>query len=612
VEPLLQRQLRRLNIDAEEPQRSPEALRDLLERVSETYAAAERSRYLLERSLEIASREMRTLYEAREIAAEARFERLFAAISDPVWTTTTDGHITTANEALADLVGLPQASLIGRSVFQFYTRASAEIVKESARDKLRDPSQMTRLDLDFVRADGAVVPAEVASQLLSTDGVAREFLVIARDVTEQRGREAALRSQAEHDALTGLPNRARLVQELELAIAKADSEPASLAMIDLDRFKHVNDTLGHEAGDAVLIAVASTIASAAGGHLAARLSGDEFVVLITGVEAKEAVATAERVRDALAFADIRVRGERIRQQISVGVAQVGAGDAPGDVLAAADEALYQAKNAGRNRVIVASGGDVSEQRDHFAQAEVVFDAIGDGRLELHYQPIVRLDTGEVAHYEALLRLRGLDGALVMPGAFLPAVEHVGASVMVDRCVASLVLDALRAHPEVHVFMNVSPSTIMDASLFEFLEDTFIEDPELATRLGIEITEAAALLEVEAARVWLERMNGWGCGIALDDFGMGYSFLNLARDLPITQLKIDGSSIRSFVDDPRERAVVRALQTLAAGLEITTVAEWIETPEQLALARDLGITYGQGYLLGRPAALPAVGERQAAA
>jgi diguanylate cyclase (GGDEF)-like protein/PAS domain S-box-containing protein len=608
----LKRQLRHFGVDPEHPERTPEALRDLLARVSETYEATTRSRYLLERSLQLASREMRELYEAREATAEARFQRIIESASDAIWTTSLDGTITTANAALGALAGVPPDQLVGQPALSLFHPASHEHVRAVARRQMTEHAEVTRTEFDFLRADGSTVPVEVAGQLITSDGRPREYLLITRDITAQRQREAHLLSQAERDVLTGLPNRAGFLRAIEAAITRLPAEPCSLAMVDLDRFKSVNDVLGHEAGDAVLTAVAATLSHAAEGQIVARLAGDEFVILMPGVALEQATAIAEQVRSALAFADIRARNERIRQQVSIGVAEVGPDDTAATALAAADRALYEAKNGGRNRVVTASAiHRASAQGDQFAQADAVFEAIADGRLELVYQPIVNLETREVHAYEALLRLRDVAGDMISPGIFLPAAEFVGAAPAIDRCVASLVLDDLRTHPDVRIFMNVSPSTVTDATLFEYLEEAFNDDASIAARLGLEVTEGAALLDVEVAYRWLVRMRERGCEVALDDFGMGFSFLNLARDLPITEIKIDGSSIRAFVEDPRERAVVRALQTLADGLGVATVAEWVETPEQLELARSIGITHGQGYLLGRPGALPSEEQARAA-
>jgi diguanylate cyclase (GGDEF)-like protein len=480
------------------------------------------------------------------------------------------------------------------------------------RLKVKDPSVVTRYELDFVRPDGTVVPVELSSQFVAIDGQPHEILAVARDISERRAREAVLRDQAERDPLTGLPNRARLLQELQAAIAEAGERRGALAMVDLDRLKQINDTLGHEAGDQVLTAVARAMAQAADGHTVARMSGDEFVVLMRGVDDEQATEVAERVRLAVAYAHVLARGERVHPQISVGVATIEPGSTPAVVLATADAALYEAKQSGRNRVIVGAPVPFRRRdRNNFAVAEAVFEAIADDRLELVYQPIVDLASGLPVAHEALVRMRTPEGAVLMPSQFLPAMEQVGAVPTIDRCVAALVLQALRRQPDLRLFMNVSPSTLADATLFEYLDAAFDDDPTLAARLEVEITEAAAVLDVESTRTWLQRMRDRGCGLALDDFGTGYSFLYLVRDLPITTIKIDGSSIQAFVEDPRERALVRSLQTLADGLGLKTVAEWVETPEQLSMARALGITMGQGFLLGRPVRVPLTKVRRAA-
>ncbi|MCC6238014.1 MAG: EAL domain-containing protein, partial [Dehalococcoidia bacterium] len=443
-----------------------------------------------------------------------------------------------------------------------------------------------------------------ASQFERLDGRPYEILAIARDIRERRARETALRDQAERDPLTGLPNRTRLLAELNEMIAVAPAVPSALAMVDLDRFKEINDSLGHEAGDRVLVAVARAMANAAEHHTVGRLAGDEFVVLMRGATVGDATAIADRIRLAISHVSVPARGERIHPQASVGVATIRAQAAPQAILAAADAALYAAKEGGRNRVVIEAQLE-QHRRDFgdFLLADAVFEAIADDRLDLAYEPIVRLASGEPVAHRALLRMRNPDGTVTPYEGFAGAMERVGALPTIDRCAAALVTQALQQHPSLRAVLRISASAARDSEVFTFIEEALGAHSGSGTRLLVEIAEFTGSLDNEAQRAALERLRRLGCGVSLCEPGSGYGVMNIARDVPLTAITLGEALTHSVQTSHRSRALAFAVQSLADALGIQTLADGIETAEQLAVLREIGVALGAGPLLGRPTRVP---------
>jgi diguanylate cyclase (GGDEF)-like protein/PAS domain S-box-containing protein len=544
----------------------------------------------------------RRAQERARAAAEERYAELFEHANDLVARTGLDGRITAVNRAYVELTGFAREDFIGKTWYDFIPQDHVDAFKAYLRRITRDGSLVERVEFDLLAADGRRIPIEVSTRLMLRDGAPQEFVSISRDISERRQYELHLAYLALHDALTGLPNRAQLESVLEESIEHSAHEPAVLALLDLDHFKLVNDTLGHAAGDEVLVATAQLLRRIAPGAFAARISGDEFALLLRGHELPTALAVTERLRREIESLPVQVAGERVFLSASIGIVPVAGADDPGGLMAEADAAMYAAKDGGRNRIFWsdASRGITGPLAELFRWSAGLRSAIESRRLEVHYQPVVHLETGEVAHYEALIRLRGEDGQLVYPGSFFPAAERFGLVPAIDEYVLDEVLRELPASPQLRVFVNLSAQTLSDERLLAQLVAKLQAAPGVAPRLGIEITESAAVHDIALARHWIVTLGGLGCRFALDDFGTGYNSLYQARELPVHQLKIDGSFARAVALDPRRRAVMSAVHVLAAGLGMETVAECIETEAALVAARKLGITYGQGYHLGMPA------------
>ncbi len=426
----------------------------------------------------------------------------------------------------------------------------------------------------------------------------------ASDITEQREAARALAHSATHDALTGLPNRALLADRLEVEVARASRrrEPIAVLFCDLDRFKEVNDSLGHAAGDELLRATGERLRQAVRtGDTVARLGGDEFAVLCGDLaDAEAAVAVAERIR-ALVRAPVRIGDRELSVTMSIGVtAGVPEGAGAAELLADADVAMYEAKDAGRDRVAVFDPGLRAGARQRFELHAALREAVERDLLEVAYQPVVALDSLRVVGVEALARWAWAGGP-VSPSTFVPMAEDLG---LIDELTRQVVDQAVRAvqrwraelWADLVLSVNLSPRQLAEPGAVAMLGQILAEHGLPATAVQVEITESALMADVAAAGERLEELRELGVRIALDDFGTGYSSLALLRDLPVDVLKIDQSFTARL---PQDVALVGLMVDLARAMGATVVVEGVETPEQLAVLARLGCEAVQGFGLWRP-------------
>lgn len=447
-------------------------------------------------------------------------------------------------------------------------------------------------------------------------------LLLGRDVTElvehatlleqERTRLAEAVDQlgylASHDSLTDLPNRRSLWHALERTFARVSrGQESALLFVDLDNFKMVNDTLGHAAGDRVLVTLTHLLSNQLRlGDLLARLGGDEFAVVLEDVEEKEALEIAERLRASVDAAPFTIDGRSFNLSISVGLVTLD-GDKPIEAaLAQADIAMYVAKEQGRNRVVrYDPAKDSSSQLSDANQWVVrIKDALRDNRLLFYFQPIVHLSDTRIAHYEALIRLCDEDGTIISPATFIPPAERFGLMPHLDRWIVREAIHVLQEHPDICLYVNLSGQSLIDEGLFTYIEERLRVSHVNPNRLGFEITETAAVQDMVHAEHWIRRLKALGCYFALDDFGVGFTSFSYLRNLPVDKIKIDGSFIRHLDCDASSRAIVQAIYSLAEALGKTTVAEFVEDENTAKILREIGITYGQGYYLGKPS--PIVG------
>lgn len=433
---------------------------------------------------------------------------------------------------------------------------------------------------------------------------------LRKEIVERERAQDQLKHQVMHDSLTGLANRDRLRECIDRALTRPQREPDSrcaLLYLDVDRFKVINDSLGHLAGDVVLKEVATRLASCVRHpDLVARLSGDEFAILLESVDSIEtATSVAQRVMDALG-APLLVDGKELRPSASMGVALGHARHSSAeDVLRDADIALYRAKQLGRKRFELFDETLAKNVIDVLALEGELREALQRRQFEPYFQPICRLEDGEIMGFEALIRWNHPQRALLGPADFLKVAEDSGLIEAIDWHLFELGCRALVAHaPHADLFLTLNVSALhlrhadFDQKLFELLRRTGLSP----ARMVAEVTEGSLLDDPGRVRGTLERLRLAGVGAALDDFGTGYSSLSYLHSLPLRMLKIDQSFVREL-DKPRNTnssTVVAAILALARALDIQVIAEGIETPAQREALVAMGCELGQGYLLGRPA------------
>ena len=455
------------------------------------------------------------------------------------------------------------------------------------------------------RRNGGSVPVALRVMPFSgPDGVVAGFVAIAVDLTERRAVETALTRQALHDPLTNLPNRLLVMDRLAHALALDDRHRRGVAVLflDLDRFKLINDGLGHAVGDQVLVAVAQRIHTCLrAGDTLGRFAGDEFIVVLEGGDEGEARAVAGRILATLRE-PLVVDGHEVVVGCSIGVALAeGVPLHPGDLLRNADAAMYRAKAAGKGTVVVF---EPSMRVHALRQLDLEADlrqARARHELRLYYQPVVDLVSGRVVGLEALARWAHPRHGLLAPGEFLPLAEEVGlgdavgAWVLSEACRQAQAWEAAgSATAPIGLSVNISARHLHRGQLIDEVQAALAESNLPPGRLRLEVTEQAMLADVDAAIDALRVLGQLGVRLALDDFGTGYSALNYLSRLPFAELKIDRTFVAGFGHDRGSLAVARAITTLAHDLGMAVTAEGIETLAHLTYTRVIGCDRGQGY------------------
>ncbi|MGC2222618.1 MAG: EAL domain-containing protein, partial [Methylocella sp.] len=429
-------------------------------------------------------------------------------------------------------------------------------------------------------------------------------LVTITDVTEQRKAEARIVHMAHHDALTGLPNRVLFHDRLDETLLRVRRYAENLAVLclDLDHFKDVNDTLGHAAGDRLLVEVADRLrVCLRGSDMAARFGGDEFAVLQIGLAGQhEASALAERIVTLLSE-PYDIEGQQALIGASAGIALAPAdGETAEQLLTSADIALYQAKEGGRGAFRFFEPGMDADLRARRTLELDLRKALAAGEFELYYQPLVTLETSVIYGFEAPLRWHHPVRGMVAPAEFIPLAEETGLIVPIGEWVVRQACAGAVAWPDdLKVSVNLSPVQFKKGNLPQLVVATLASSGLPAARLELEITESTLLVESETNLATLHSLRALGVGISMYDFGTGYSGLSYLRAFPFDRIKIDRSFISELGESRDCTAIVRAIADLGSNLGIPTLAEGAETEKQLAWVREAGCTEMQGYLFSRP-------------
>ena len=557
--------------------------------------------------------------EARKQAEDALYqekERLqvtLHSISDAVITTNAAGEVLYLNPVAELMTGWPLTAAVGRSyqeVFRLGEPGSAMAELDPVAEAIfaSETHRYPHLNL-MHRHDGSMVAEAAVSPIRDADGEVQGAVLVFRDVTEQRRLSQEIAFQATHDELTGLGNRRAFEQALVQAFEATRHQPGHhvVCYLDLDEFKVVNDTCGHTAGDQLLRQIARLFTSLLrdDDHLC-RIGGDEFGILLTNHSVDQALHVAERLQQSLADYRFVWREQSFHVGVSIGMVVLdGNSESVGALLQAADSACYVAKDAGRNRIHVYAEDDPALAQRYGVMEWVsrIEHALQHDHFVLFAQRIMRLDGVPESglHFEFLLRMQGEPGTLVSPGQFMPAAERYHLAARVDRWVVSHALQWVAQHQDRvgQCSINLSGQSLGDSAFMAFVLQSLAHSSVHCDKLCFEITETAAISNLQAAHLFIETLRARGCKFSLDDFGSGLSSFAYLRNLPVDVLKIDGQFVKDIATDPVSLAMVKSIHEIGCLMGKQTVAEFVETEAILALLRGLGVHYAQGYAVGYP-------------
>ena len=489
----------------------------------------------------------------------------------------------------------------------------ARAIAENARHN--ETGEPYLLEYRLFARDGRVVWVHDEARMVRDErGMPRYSHGVLIDISERKRAEEQVAFRAYHDELTGLPSRAMFDELLELSIARARRHDGAVAAlcVDLDDFRLVNDSLGHGAGDMLLRMVADRLREATREtDLVARRGGDQFLLLLADLDPAEegvdaaavrAASVAQRIHESL-VAPFVLSGTEVYVSASVGISLFphDAQDA-GTLLRNVEAAMYEAKKSGSSSYMMAAGeGEDSSTRLQFVTR--LRKATESQRWVLHYQPVVELDTGSMVGVEALIRWIEPDGTMVPPIEFIPLAEELGLIEQIGDWVVQEITYQARAWREldidIEIGFNLSPRQFWQPDLAQRIVQAFRLGGIEPSKVLVEITESSAMIDPERAQGILMQLHSAGFAIAIDDFGTGYSSLSRLRDMPVKVLKIDRAFVRNVNSDPQAASIVTAFLELARGLNMTTLAEGIETPEELAFLRERGCRLGQGFYFSKP-------------
>ncbi|TML19262.1 MAG: EAL domain-containing protein [Actinobacteria bacterium] len=541
-------------------------------------------------AISIVARDVSALLDAEQRleASEIKLAALVEHASDIMCVIHKDGRVRYASPAFLPVLGYSPSDIEGTSVLNLVHIDDALIARETVRDVLDTAGLVKSLDIRVQHADGTWRHLEVVATNLVENTAVNGVVLNARDVTDRVHVAARLRERAFHDELTGLPNRALLLERLRDSLRRASGRGrlVGVLFLDLDRFKIVNDSLGHAAGDDLLREVARRIRET--------VRPDDTVA--------RASLAARRLRKAISE-PIRLGRDTAVVTTSVGITVAEGPETPEDLLRDSDTALYRAKERGRDRAHVFDDRLRDRAVRRLSVEQQLRRALDDGGFEVHYQPVVRVADRFILGGEALLRMPTPEG-LVLPGQFIEIAEDAGLMTQLGATVFSMVCRDLASwtHPAaatLSIGVNVSARQLSDTGYAEYILDELATAGLASSRIYLELTEGSLVDNRPQTGRTLRQLHDAGIGLALDDFGTGFSSLAYLKRFPIDVLKID----RSFTDglglDENDTAIVKATIALAHSLGIRVVAEGVETEAQLSLLRTLGCDTVQGYLLGRP-------------
>jgi diguanylate cyclase (GGDEF)-like protein/PAS domain S-box-containing protein len=561
----------------------------------------------------------------RRLAAAELFEEkeraqvTLASIADGVITTDTEGWVQYLNPVAEALTGWVTASARGLPL-----QAIFRMIDETNRTPAPSPIEMVLREgrnvemaatVLLLRTDGTEIPiVQSAAPIRARSGEIMGVVLVLHDVSNERQYAAKLSYQASHDSLTGLINRAEFEQRLSLALKSAAQlgRHHAVMYLDLDQFKVVNDTCGHAAGDQLMRQVSTLLLRRLReGDTLARLGGDEFGVLLENCAPDNALRIADQLRQTVTDFHLAWEDRKFSVGVSIGVVNIKDGlFTITDVLSAADSACYVAKEKGRNRVQVyhAEDSELSLRQGEMEWIGRLQKALEEDRFVLYAQDIVEIKAphGRVTHRELLVRMLDERGEIVPPMTFIPAAERYGLMPSIDRWVLrnALAIIARQRFDErdeaADIFsINLSGASIGDESFLDFIREQFTHFDVPCQCICFEITETAAIARLDKATHFIQELRALGCLFSLDDFGAGMSSFAYLKHLPVDYLKIDGGFVKDMADDPIDRAMVEAINSVGHVMGKKTIAEFVDSERVSALLREIGVDYAQGYGVAKP-------------
>jgi diguanylate cyclase (GGDEF)-like protein/PAS domain S-box-containing protein len=549
------------------------------------------------------------LYQQVRIERE-RLSSITLNIGEGVCAIDAGGGLTFVNRAAAGLIELPSLDITIDDPVSDGAPMAPDFLLVPAREAMRTGRTVRVDDARFRGQQGETIPVAYTASAVVSDGVPSGAVITFRDITERKAFEDELHHHACYDSLTGLANRRLLVERLDQALRRSvlDRKTHALIFVDVDRFKSINDSLGHVTGDGFLVAIAARLkAMVRSSDLLARFGGDEFVVLLENVgDVEVAVAAARRICAAVQQPIVLQDGYELVASVSVGVALTGPGKSADDVLRNADVAMYEAKAKGGGGTYKvydqASMGTRSSER---LQLEAgLRKGLERGELEVHYQPFYSLDEQLIVGAEALVRWRRPVHGLISPERFIPIAEETGLILPLGRYVLDKACEQLcsireRLGVNLPISINLSPRQFQEGGLPAYV-GTMLEATGLPPELLIfEITESMVMADLSGAREIMKKLNRLGVRLAIDDFGTGHSSLAYLKQFPVHEVKVDRSFVQGVAESPVDSAIVRAVIDLARAMGIATVAEGVETSSQAASLKLIGCEVAQGFFFSPP-------------
>ncbi|TWC38555.1 PAS domain S-box-containing protein/diguanylate cyclase (GGDEF)-like protein [Pseudomonas sp. SJZ079] len=546
--------------------------------------------------------------------SEERSRQILDSAGDAFIAMDAEGRISAWNKAAVNQFGWSQAEVLGRTVADTIVPLQYREAHQRGMQRFLAQGQSKvlgqRLELPALHRDGREFPIEITLWSLQ-EAQGWSFFAFAHDISARKQAEQELEHRALHDPLTGLANRVLVMDRLRHCLARRDDAQPGLAVlfIDLDHFKRINDSFGHDAGDQVLISVAQRLQRVMRPvDTVARLAGDEFVLVCPDVaNYRDAAVIAQRLQDELAPA-IQLKDDSIFVAASIGIAMATPGVEAEKLLGSADIAMYEAKSSGRAHYQLFDEQMQMQVASRLRIENDLHRALERGEFRLHFQPIVAAASGQVAAVEALLRWQHPERGLLAPAEFLPVAEEcglivpIGTWVIEQTCRLAHSWSLLRnAGFPLSVAINLSARQLIQSDLIATVQrifNTTAFDPA-RIEFGFEVTETAVMRDPEAAAVTLQALRDLGARISIDDFGTGYSSLAYLKHFPVDTLKVDRSFVVNLAQDPVDQAIVRSVTDLAHALKMVVVAEGVETEEQAQALRRLDVDLLQGFLYALP-------------